>query len=77
MEFIDGDDLSSLLRRIGRLPSDKAIEISRQLCFGLAAIHEAGIFQRHFPVGQAFETNRIERVASGQRHGNFFCRSIF
>ncbi|HEV8159395.1 MAG TPA: serine/threonine-protein kinase, partial [Pyrinomonadaceae bacterium] len=46
MEFIDGDDLSSLLRRIGRLPSDKAIEISRQLCFGLAAIHEAAILHR-------------------------------
>ena len=25
MEFIDGEDLSSLLRRIGRLPGDKAI----------------------------------------------------
>jgi serine/threonine-protein kinase len=46
MEFIDGDDLSSLLRRIGRLPSDKAVEIARQLCFGLAAIHEAGILHR-------------------------------
>jgi hypothetical protein len=29
MEFIDGDDLSSLLRRIGRLPPDKAVEIAR------------------------------------------------
>lgn len=46
MEFIDGDDLSSLLRRIGRLPSDKAVEIARQLCFGLAAIHDAGILHR-------------------------------
>ncbi len=46
MEFIDGDDLSSLLRRIGRLPSDKGIEISRQLCAGLHAIHEAGILHR-------------------------------
>ncbi|HLM00771.1 MAG TPA: serine/threonine-protein kinase [Pyrinomonadaceae bacterium] len=46
MEYIRGDDLSSLLRRIGRLPSDKAVEISRQLCFGLAAIHEAGILHR-------------------------------
>ncbi|MCA1568407.1 MAG: serine/threonine protein kinase [Acidobacteria bacterium] len=46
MEFIDGDDLSSLLRRIGRLPPDKAVEIARQLCFGLAAIHEAGILHR-------------------------------
>ncbi|MDQ3801177.1 MAG: serine/threonine protein kinase [Acidobacteriota bacterium] len=46
MEFIDGDDLASLLRRIGRLPSDKAVEIARQLCFGLGAIHEAGILHR-------------------------------
>ncbi|MCA1640049.1 MAG: serine/threonine protein kinase, partial [Acidobacteria bacterium] len=46
MEFINGDDLSSLLRRIGYLPSGKAIEIARQLCFGLAAIHEAGILHR-------------------------------
>ncbi len=46
MEFIDGDDLSQLLRRIGRLPSDKAVEISRQICFGLHAIHDAGILHR-------------------------------
>ena len=46
MEFVDGDDLSSLLRRIGRLPSDKAAEISRQICFGLHAIHDAGILHR-------------------------------
>src|SRR6185503_12006902 len=26
MEYIDGEDLASLLRRIGRLPSDKALE---------------------------------------------------
>ncbi len=48
MEFIDGDDLSSLLRRIGRLPSDKALEIARQLCAGLHAVHEAGILHRDF-----------------------------
>lgn len=46
MEHVDGDDLSGLLRRIGRLPSDKAIETSRQLCLGLHAIHEAGILHR-------------------------------
>ncbi len=33
-----GENLSSLLRRIGRLPSDKAIEISRKVCAGLAAV---------------------------------------
>src|SRR5215211_1512200 len=29
MEFIKGEELSSLLRRIGRLPQDKAIQIAR------------------------------------------------
>ena len=46
MEFIDGEDLSSLLRRIGRLPGDKGVEIARQLCAGLAAAHEASVLHR-------------------------------
>ena len=36
MEFIKGEELSSLLRRIGRLPQDKAVQIARQICAGLA-----------------------------------------
>jgi serine/threonine-protein kinase len=46
MEYIDGEDLASLLQRIGRLPSDKALEISRKLCAGLAAAHERGVIHR-------------------------------
>src|SRR5687767_10397211 len=46
MEFIKGEELSSLLRRIGRLPSDKANEITRQLCAGLAAAHKRGVLHR-------------------------------
>src|ERR1700754_1081450 len=46
MEYIDGEDLSSLLRRIGRLPADKAVEIARQLCAGLAAAHDEGVLHR-------------------------------
>jgi len=46
MEFIRGEELSSLLRRIGRLPSDKASEISRQLCAGLAAAHKQDVLHR-------------------------------
>ena len=46
MEYIDGEDLSNLLRRIGRLPADKAVEIARQLCSGLAAAHDAGVLHR-------------------------------
>lgn len=46
MEYVDGEDLGSLLRRIGRLPGDKAIEFSRRLCAGLAAAHEKGVLHR-------------------------------
>jgi len=46
MEYVDGEDLASLLRRIGRLPEDKAIEIARQLCAGLQAAHDEGILHR-------------------------------
>ena len=46
MEYIDGEDLSSLLRRIGRLPSDKALEIARKVCAGLAAAHDKGVLHR-------------------------------
>ena len=46
MEYIDGEDLASLLRRIGHLPHDKAVQISRQICAGLAAAHEKGILHR-------------------------------
>jgi len=46
MEYVDGEDLASLLRRIGRLGPDKALEIARQLCAGLAAAHDKGVLHR-------------------------------
>jgi hypothetical protein len=46
MEYVDGEDLASLLRRIGRLPEDKALAIARQLCAGLAAAHTKGVLHR-------------------------------
>jgi serine/threonine-protein kinase len=46
MEYIDGENLKSLLRRIGRLPHDTALDMSRQLCAGLAAAHDKGILHR-------------------------------
>ncbi|MGA9978237.1 MAG: serine/threonine-protein kinase [Candidatus Sulfotelmatobacter sp.] len=46
MEYVDGEDLASLLRRIGRLPGDKALDIARQLCAGLAAAHSKGVLHR-------------------------------
>ena len=46
MEYIDGEDLRVLLRRIGRLPKDKGVQIAHQLCAGLAAAHERGVLHR-------------------------------
>jgi serine/threonine-protein kinase len=46
MEFIDGEDLSSLLRRLGRLPEEKGLQIARELCSALAAVHAEGLLHR-------------------------------
>src|SRR5256712_1242010 len=46
MEFVDGEDLASLLRRIGRLPSEKALMLTRDICAGLAAAHDKGVIHR-------------------------------
>ena len=46
MEYIDGEDLKVLLRRIGRLPRDKGVQIAQQLCAGLSAAHDKGVLHR-------------------------------
>jgi predicted Ser/Thr protein kinase len=46
MEYIDGEDLASLLKRIGHLSNEKALDIARQLAAGLAAAHERGVLHR-------------------------------
>jgi serine/threonine protein kinase len=46
MEYVDGEDLSTSLRRFGRMPPDKAVQIARQLCAGVAAAHERGVLHR-------------------------------
>ena len=51
MEYVDGEDMHSLLRRIGRLPPDKALEIARKLCSGLAAAHDKGVLHRDLKPG--------------------------
>jgi len=46
MEFVDGEDLASLLHRVGRLPVEMALSVTEQLCAGLSAAHERGVLHR-------------------------------
>jgi serine/threonine-protein kinase len=46
MEYVEGEDLASVLRRMGKLSQDKALQIARQLCAGLAAAHDKGVLHR-------------------------------
>jgi hypothetical protein len=46
MELIDGEDLASRLARTGRYEGQAAVDVSRQICAGLAAIHEEGVLHR-------------------------------
>jgi len=46
MEYVQGEDLRSLLQRIGRFGADKGLQIARQICAGLAAAHDRGVLHR-------------------------------
>ena len=46
MELVTGEDLDAFVRRVGRLPSERVVEIARQLCDGLAAAHAQGVLHR-------------------------------
>jgi hypothetical protein len=46
MEYIEGEDLAAALRRRGRFPEEEAVELIRQICAGLAAVHARGVLHR-------------------------------
>jgi serine/threonine protein kinase len=63
MEYIRGEELSSVLKRFGRLPLDKAVEIARQICAGLAAAHDAGVLHRDLkPANVMIDENGNVRI---------------
>jgi hypothetical protein len=61
MEFIDGEDLATLLQRVGRLPQDKGVEIAHGLCGALAAAHARGVLHRDLKPANIM-LNRAGRV---------------
>jgi tetratricopeptide (TPR) repeat protein/predicted Ser/Thr protein kinase len=46
MQYVAGQDLAALMRREGRLPLPRAVDIFRQICEGLQAAHEQGVIHR-------------------------------
>ena len=46
MEYVHGEDLKRLIRKIGQLPAGRAVSIARQIAEGLAEAHGRGIIHR-------------------------------
>ena len=46
MEFVPGEDLKSLIERVGQLSIRKAVAIAEQVCAGLGEAHGLGIIHR-------------------------------
>jgi len=46
MEYVPGEDLRSLIKRIGQFTAGKTILIAKQICEGLAEAHRLGIIHR-------------------------------
>jgi tetratricopeptide (TPR) repeat protein/tRNA A-37 threonylcarbamoyl transferase component Bud32 len=46
MEFVPGEDLKRLIRKVGQLSTGKTILIAKQVCEGLAEAHRLGVVHR-------------------------------
>ncbi len=46
MEYVPGEDLKRLVRKVGQLSPGKAIFIAKQMCEGLAEAHRLGVVHR-------------------------------
>jgi len=51
MEYVAGEDLKSLIKRIGQLPPAKALSIAGQAADGLAEAHRLGVVHRDLKPG--------------------------
>ena len=58
MEHLEGADLRQLIQEQGPLPVERAVEIGKQICAGLAFAHESGVIHRDIKPHNIFLTKR-------------------
>ena len=58
MEYLEGEDLASMLKREGRLDQARAVGLMLQVCEALTPAHERGIVHRDLKPGNLFLTQR-------------------
>jgi serine/threonine protein kinase len=65
MEFVEGETLAALIRRLGRLKTDLALEILEQIAAGLAAIEKQHLVHRDIKPSNimvSFQGGKLENV---------------
>jgi serine/threonine-protein kinase len=54
MEYLDGEDLEHRIKRVGRLPVEAAVHVTRQMASALSAAHGQGIVHRDLKPANVF-----------------------
>ena len=63
MEYVRGEELKNLIRKMGRLSAGQAITITKQVCEGLAEAHRQGIVHRDLkPQNVMIDTDGNARI---------------
>ncbi len=62
MELLHGEDLRSVLQRVGKLPPDLALRLVGQASVGLGKAHEAGVIHRDVKPANLFLSRRGDEI---------------
>jgi tetratricopeptide (TPR) repeat protein len=63
MELVEGEDLATLLKRVGRLPPEKVVDIGLRLCDGVGAAHLQGVLHRDLkPANVLIDADGLVRI---------------
>ena len=66
MEFVEGETVSNLIKRVGKLEVQVAIDITRQVAAGLDAIYKAGLVHRDLKPSNIMVTLEQDKVAQAK-----------